>query len=137
MAVQENETLISLFKYYRLRAKLTKNKLAHEVGVNPSYLTRISNGTRGAPRYDVLKAMARGLKLSNYETDKLLVSAGLAPDSVMGCGWPEFIHDLMLFIPNATEEEITTLNGVIKLIIKSSQHEYDTRLDQLVNHSNR
>lgn len=73
------DTFADLLRQYRERADRSRNNLAHEVGVDPSYLTRIEHGDREPPRRPIVDAIARGLRLSKVEWDALRVAAGYAP----------------------------------------------------------
>ena len=64
---------------YRERAKISRNKLAKQVGVDPSYLTRIEHGNREPPRQHIIDALAAALHLSVSEHSRLLLAAGYAP----------------------------------------------------------
>lgn len=72
-----------LLRGFRERAGRSRNALAHEVGVDPSYLTRIEHGDREPPRQHIVEAVTRSLRLSVLERNRLLVSAGYAPLSGM------------------------------------------------------
>lgn len=58
---------------------MSANGLASQAGVNPSYITRMRSGDRPAPSRPILEAFIRALKLSDMETVKLAMSAGLLP----------------------------------------------------------
>src|SRR2546421_11501095 len=73
----------TLLRSYRERAVRSRNALAHEVGVDPSYLTRIEHGDREPPRQHIVEALARALRLSVPERNRLLVAAGYAPVSIV------------------------------------------------------
>lgn len=68
-----------LLATYRERVQRSRNGLALEVGVDPSYLTRIEHEEREPPRRDIVLALARGLRLTPFERNQLLVEAGHAP----------------------------------------------------------
>jgi transcriptional regulator with XRE-family HTH domain len=57
------------------------------VGVDPSYLTRIEHGDREPPRYHIVDAAARCLRLDQHEWDRLRMAAGYSPLSAHGTGW--------------------------------------------------
>lgn len=58
-------------KASRKKHSLTLVKAAHMMGISSSYLSTLENGTRPAPKYDVLKRMADVLELSAKERHRL------------------------------------------------------------------
>jgi transcriptional regulator with XRE-family HTH domain len=82
-----------LLRSFREKAVRSRNALAHEVGVDPSYLTRIEHGDREPPRQHIVEALARALTLSVQDRNRLLVAAGYAPLSVVQLGaWDEALQ---------------------------------------------
>ena len=71
-----------LMREFRERTGRSRNSLAHEVGVDPSYLTRIEHGDREPPRQYIALAIARALRLAPRERDRLLVAGGYTPVTV-------------------------------------------------------
>lgn len=83
----------TLLRDFRERNGRSRNALAHEVGVDPSYLTRIEHGDREPPRQHIVEAITRALRLSVSERNRLLVSAGYAPLSVVQLGsWDDALQ---------------------------------------------
>jgi transcriptional regulator with XRE-family HTH domain len=113
------EEFPSLLRTYRERAGRSRNNLAHEVGVDPSYLTRIEHGDREPPRQHIVEALARALGLSVPDRNRLLVSAGYAPLSVVQLGtWDDalqavadVLNDLQL-----SPEERNEFRSVVRMI---------------------
>lgn len=75
-----------LLREHRERAGYARNALAHLIGADPSYLTRIEHGEREPPRAHIVDALARGLKLSTFEAAEFRVAAGFAPCQVVDLG---------------------------------------------------
>ena len=113
------EEFPSLLRSFREAAGRSRNNLAHEVGVDPSYLTRIEHGDREPPRQHIVEALARALRLSLPDRNRLLVSAGYAPLSVVQLGaWDDalqavadVLNDLRL-----SPEERNEFRSVVRLI---------------------
>ncbi|MPZ13964.1 MAG: helix-turn-helix domain-containing protein [Chloroflexi bacterium] len=78
-----------VLRRYRDRLGISRNQLAREVGVDASYLTRIEHGERHPPRLHVVEALARRLRLSAADRDRLLIAAGFAPASLGPFGWDD------------------------------------------------
>src|SRR5207237_2906456 len=102
------EEFPSLLRSFRKSAGRSRNNLAHEVGVDPSYLTRIEHGDREPPRLHIVEALARALRLSVADRNRLLVSAGYAPMSVVQLGsWDDALQavaDVLTDIRLSAEE---------------------------------
>jgi len=109
----------TMLRSFRERAVRSRNALAHEVGVDPSYLTRIEHGDREPPRQHIVEALARALRLSIPERNRLLVAAGYAPMSVVQLGsWDDALQacaDVLNDMSLSPEERIE-FRSVIRLI---------------------
>jgi transcriptional regulator with XRE-family HTH domain len=109
----------SLLRSFRERATRSRNNLAHEVGVDPSYLTRIEHGDREPPRQHIVEAIARALRLSVSDRNRLLVAAGYAPLSVVQLGtWDDALQAVadVLNDSKLSAEERQQYKDVIQLI---------------------
>src|SRR5688500_9100048 len=66
----------------RLRVGLSQHALARRAGIDPAYVNRIEAAPRDAPvvpRRAVVESLSTALDLTRLETDRLLLSAGMAP----------------------------------------------------------
>lgn len=81
------DSFATLLRQYRERAGRSRNALAREVGVDPSYLTRIEHGERDVPRQHIIEALYRALLLTIPERNQFLAVAGYAPYSIVALGW--------------------------------------------------
>jgi transcriptional regulator with XRE-family HTH domain len=113
------EDFPTLLRSFRERAGRSRNSLANEVGVDPSYLTRIEHGDREPPRQHIVEALARVLRLSLSERNRLLVGAGFAPLSVMQLGsWDDALQAVADVLNDATlsAEERDQFRSVVQMI---------------------
>jgi transcriptional regulator with XRE-family HTH domain len=109
----------SLLRGFRERNGRSRNALAHEVGVDPSYLTRIEHGDREPPRQHIVEALSRSLRLSVIERNRLLVSAGYAPLSIVQLGaWDDSLQAVadVLNDIELSPQERNEFRSVIRLI---------------------
>lgn len=83
-----------LLRQLREERRWTRNGLAREVGIDPSYLARCEYGEREAPRLQIVLAITRALRLDAAARDQLLVAAGYTPAVLNGSGWPPALHEL-------------------------------------------
>lgn len=113
------EEFPTLLRSFRERASRSRNNLAHEVGVDPSYLTRIEHGDREPPRLHIVEALARALRLSIADRNRLLVAAGYAPLSVVQLGsWDDALQavaDVLTDI-HLSPEERDQFRSVVQMI---------------------
>jgi transcriptional regulator with XRE-family HTH domain len=113
------EEFPTLLRSFRERAGRSRNNLAHEVGVDPSYLTRIEHGDREPPRLHIVEALARSLRLSIADRNRLLVAAGYAPLSVVQLGaWDDALQavaDVLTDI-HLSPEERDQFRSVVQMI---------------------
>ncbi len=86
------ETFPVMMRQFRERAKSSRNALAHKVGVDPSYLTRIEHGNRTPPSHFIVDAIAESLNLTRLERDQLRLAGGYSPRVVNGSGWSPALH---------------------------------------------
>ena len=84
--VVDSEEFSTLMRAFRERDKRSKNNLAYEVGIDPSYLTRIERGSREPPRQHIVFAIGKALKLNPLEFNRFLTSAGYSPLVAMAEG---------------------------------------------------
>src|SRR4051812_23923812 len=108
-----------LLRSFRERNGRSRNALAHEVGVDPSYLTRIEHGDREPPRQHIVEALTRALRLSVQERNRLLVAAGYAPLSVVQLGsWDDALQAVadVLNDIELSPEERNEFRSVVRLI---------------------
>jgi len=113
------EEFPSLLRSFREAAGRSRNNLAHEVGVDPSYLTRIEHGDREPPRQHIVEALARALRLSLPDRNRLLVSGGYAPLSVVQLGsWDDALQAVadVLNDIRLSPEERNEFRSVVRLI---------------------
>jgi transcriptional regulator with XRE-family HTH domain len=119
-----------LLRSFRERAGRSRNNLAHEVGVDPSYLTRIEHGDREPPRLHIVEATARALRLSIADRNRLLVAAGYAPLSVVQLGsWDDALQacaDVLTDIHLSPEDRDAFRAVVISIASRWQRHGMDT-----------
>lgn len=117
--MQDREDFPTLLRSFRERVTRSRNNLAYEVGVDPSYLTRIEHGDREPPRQHIVEALARALRLSIPERNRLLIAAGYAPVSIVQLGaWDDAFQAVADVLNNQqlSQEERDQYRAVVQLI---------------------
>lgn len=113
------EDFPTLLRTFRERVGRSRNNLAQEVGVDPSYLTRIEHGDREPPRQHIVEALARALRLSLPDRNRLLVAGGYAPLSVVQLGsWDDALQAVadVLTDSHLSPEERNEFRSVVRSI---------------------
>lgn len=132
MAIEEFPTLLRSF---RERSGRSCKALAHEVGVDPSYLTRIEHGDREPPRQHIVEALARALRLSVPERDRLQVAAGYAPMSVVQLGaWDDALQavvDVLNDVTLSPQERLEFRSVVVTIAARYTKREVVIRYPAL------
>lgn len=72
--------------HFMKRGGWSQNALGKAVGLNPSYLNRLCSGERDAPTRQVVAALARALRLTPEDADRLYFSAGHVPPGLQKLG---------------------------------------------------
>jgi transcriptional regulator with XRE-family HTH domain len=79
--MSDDYRLAKLIAMYRTRAGLSQGALARDSGVNASYVNRLERNPMGPnnhPSREFVLRMATALKVTDWERDKLLHTAGHA-----------------------------------------------------------
>jgi transcriptional regulator with XRE-family HTH domain len=111
----------SLLKGFRLRAGLSQNQLARRAEIDPAYVNRLENApadSSAVPRRRVILALAGVMELGPVDTDRLLVAAGLCPQSVTRLGrWEPSLGLVaqVLADPNLTEDDRSEFRQFIRI----------------------
>lgn len=109
-----------LLTEYRTRAKRSRNSLALEAAIDPSYLTRIEHGDREPPRRDIIDALARALRLTAAEHDRLYIAAHYAPVCLEALGaWPNVLDELTHALADLPSGEAEELALVVRRLVRS------------------
>lgn len=84
----------SLLRKYRQKEGVSQKELAHIIGIDPSYLSKIEHGQRTPPDRSIVTEIANALELQEEETDQLLISADYQPQTLFDLGFDQ--NDLSL-----------------------------------------
>lgn len=102
------ESLAQLLHEFRARDGRSQHSVAHEAGLNSSYLNRVERGERDAPFRSTLMALTRALHLTEVDQGRLAVAAGYAPDALLRYGtWDDTLETVLLTLtdPRISHEE--------------------------------
>lgn len=86
---------------------ISRNALAHRIGVDPSYLTRIEHGGRNPPTRIIVEALARELRLGSDELSAFYAAAGQAPPIVVRLGaWSPALEAVCQVLGDSTIDQV-------------------------------
>ena len=74
-----DKTLGEIFKEYRVKNKLTQEKIAEKLGISVKYISRIENGTGGVKVETLVNYMNILCMSPNVIFDKLITNENLKP----------------------------------------------------------
>ena len=110
---------------YQSGAGISRNQLAHDVGVDPSYLTRIEHGDREPPRIHIVGGLARKFNLRGSELLEFYMRAGYLPESVQSFARSNMrtLAQVIEFLSdnNISEEKNDLVSQIIQASINLAQ----------------
>jgi transcriptional regulator with XRE-family HTH domain len=88
----------ALLRSLRVRMGLSQNQLARRAGVDPAYVNRLeraSPDSTSLPSRKVVMALAETVEAGPVDVERLLVAAGLCPESIVRLGgWDQSLGDI-------------------------------------------
>src|SRR5215216_7177837 len=98
MVVAQAHPFGSLLRTLRVRIGLSQNQLARRAGVDPAYVNRLERAppeSSSLPSRKVVLALAESLEAGPVDVERLLVAAGLCPESIVRLGgWDQSLGDI-------------------------------------------
>jgi len=98
MAIDTGSPFGLLLRSLRVRTGLSQNQLARRAGVDPAYVNRLERASADStalPSRRVVLSLAEALEAGPVEVERLLVAAGLCPESIAQLGsWDACLGDV-------------------------------------------
>jgi transcriptional regulator with XRE-family HTH domain len=98
MVVAQAHPFGSLLRTLRVRIGLSQNQLARRAGVDPAYVNRLERApatSSSLPSRKVVLALAESVEAGPVDVERLLVAAGLCPESILRLGgWDQSLGDI-------------------------------------------
>ncbi len=98
MLTTETHPFGALLRSLRVRMGLSQNQLARMAGVDPAYVNRLERAgasSSSLPSRKVVLALAESLEAGPVDVERLLVAAGLCPESIVRLGgWDQSLGDI-------------------------------------------
>src|SRR6187551_361285 len=105
MAVVETHPFGALLRSLRVRMGFSQNHLARMAGVDPAYVNRLERAaatSTSLPSRKVVLALARSVEAGPVDVERLLVAAGLCPESIVRLGgWDQSLGDIAAVLADA------------------------------------
>ncbi len=98
MVTVETHPFGALLRSLRVRMGFSQNHLARMAGVDPAYVNRLERASAESsslPSRKVVMALAESLEAGPVDVERLLVAAGLCPESIVRLGgWDQSLGDI-------------------------------------------
>jgi transcriptional regulator with XRE-family HTH domain len=113
-----------LLRDLRLRVGISQNALARRAGIDVAYinrLERVRQSHSGLPSRRVVLALAYAAEASRLDSERLLIAAGLCPDSLIQLGtWDSSLVDLLdvLADPHVSDDDRAELRELLRIVTK-------------------
>ena len=130
MEADARPAFAALLRGYRRARGLTQEELAEAAGLSRDAINLLERAARRAPRRDTLVALARALKLSADERDRLLAAAVAGRATVLTTPDPAVLPTLPLRLTSfiGREREIADVQDLLRS--KRLVHPHRARRDR-------
>jgi transcriptional regulator with XRE-family HTH domain len=112
----------ALLRSLRVRMGLSQNQLARMAGVDPAYVNRLERASAESsslPSRKVVLALADSLEAGPVDLERLLVAAGLCPESIVRLGgWDQSLGDIasVLGDERLTPDDRAELRELLRIV---------------------
>lgn len=112
----------ALLRSLRVRMGFSQNHLARMAGVDPAYVNRLERApaeSSSLPSRKVVLALADSLEAGPVDVERLLVAAGLCPESIVRLGgWEQSLGDIaaVLADPGLTPDDRAELRELLRIV---------------------
>jgi transcriptional regulator with XRE-family HTH domain len=112
----------ALLRTLRVRIGLSQNQLARRSGVDPAYVNRLeraSPDSSSLPSRKVVLALAETVEAGPVDIERLLVAAGLCPESIVRLGgWDQSLGDIagVLADDRLTSDDRAELRELLRIV---------------------
>src|SRR5687768_5391541 len=122
MVMTETHPFGTLLRSLRVRMGLSQNQLARMAGVDPAYVNRLERalaGSSSVPSRKVVLALAESLEAGPVDIERLLVAAGLCPESIIRLGgWDQSLGDIAAVLADGrlTSDDRAELRELLRIV---------------------
>jgi transcriptional regulator with XRE-family HTH domain len=122
MLMTETHPFGALLRSLRVRMGFSQNHLARLAGVDPAYVNRLERAppeSTSLPSRKVVMALAESLEAGPVDVERLLVAAGLCPESILRLGgWDQSLGDIAAVLAdgNLTSDDRAELRELLRIV---------------------
>ena len=122
MAMVETHPFGALLRSLRVRMGFSQNQLARMAGVDPAYVNRLERAPASStslPSRKVVLALAESLEAGPVDVERLLVAAGLCPESIVRLGgWDQSLGDIAAVLADdrLTADDRAELRELLRIV---------------------
>jgi transcriptional regulator with XRE-family HTH domain len=122
MVLVDTHPFGALLRSLRVRIGLSQNQLARQAGVDPAYVNRLERAPASSsslPSRKVVLALAESLEAGPVDVERLLVAAGLCPESIVRLGgWDQSLGDIAAVLGDTrlTTDDRAELRELLRIV---------------------
>jgi transcriptional regulator with XRE-family HTH domain len=122
MVVEQAHPFGSLLRSLRVRIGLSQNQLARRAGVDPAYVNRLERASATStslPSRKVVLALAESVEAGPVDVERLLVAAGLCPESIVRLGgWDQSLGEIASVLGDTrlSEDDRAELRTLLRIV---------------------
>ena len=122
MVVTQGHPFGALLRALRVRMGLSQNQLARMAGVDPAYVNRLERApaeSTSLPSRKVVLALADSVEAGPVDVERLLVAAGLCPESIVRLGgWDQSLGDIAAVLADArlSSDDRAELRELLRIV---------------------
>jgi transcriptional regulator with XRE-family HTH domain len=122
MVMTQGHPFGALLRSLRVRMGFSQNQLARMAGVDPAYVNRLERApaeSTSLPSRKVVLALADSLEAGPVDVERLLVAAGLCPESIVRLGgWDQSLGDIAAVLSDArlSSDDRAELRELLRIV---------------------
>jgi transcriptional regulator with XRE-family HTH domain len=122
MVMADTHPFGALLRSLRVRMGFSQNQLARMAGVDPAYVNRLERApaeSTSLPSRKVVMALAEAVEAGPVDVERLLVAAGLCPESIVRLGgWDQSLGDIAAALADTrlTSDDRAELRELLRIV---------------------
>jgi transcriptional regulator with XRE-family HTH domain len=122
MVMADTHPFGALLRSLRVRMGFSQNQLARMAGVDPAYVNRLERASAEStslPSRKVVLALADAVEAGPVDVERLLVAAGLCPESIVRLGgWDQSLGDIANALADArlSSDDRAELRELLRIV---------------------
>src|SRR4051812_5357748 len=122
MVMTDTHPFGALLRSLRVRMGFSQNQLARMAGVDPAYVNRLERASADStslPSRKVVLALADAVEAGPVDVERLLVAAGLCPESIVRLGgWDQSLGDIAAVLADSrlSSDDRAELRELLRIV---------------------